>query len=126
MLPILKDRESVQQEKGLVQPAVDIYETEKGVTIEVEMPGVTKDSLHVEVLNDQFTISGSRKKIKLEGYTKLYQECDLDVGYRRSFQLNSEIDQQSIKADFKAGLLRVNLSKKQKAQPHNIVITSSN
>ncbi len=124
MLPKLKDRESAQQEKRVIQPAVDIYETEKGVIVEAELPGVSKDSLNVEALNDQLTITGTRKKTQSDGYTALYQECDSEVEYRRAFQLNSEIDQQSIKADFKAGLLRVNLSKKQNTQPMKIAINS--
>jgi len=124
MLPKLKDRELTQQNKKVVQPTVDIYETEKGVIVEAELPGVNKDGLNVEVLNDQLTITGSRKKAQSEGYAALYQECESDVEYRRAFQLNSEIDQQSIKADFKGGLLRVNLTKSQETQPRKININS--
>jgi HSP20 family protein len=124
MFPKLKDRESARQEKRIIQPAVDIYETEKGVIVEAELPGVNKDSLTVDALNDQLTITGTRKKAQAEGYTALYQECDSEVEYRRSFQLNSEIDQQNIEADFKAGLLRLKLTKSQETQPRKITINS--
>jgi len=121
-----QDDNSAQEVKNIIKPAVDIYETKTGVIVEAELPGVCKDSLNVELLNDQLTITGSRvNDQRLKDFNALYQECDSDAGYRRVFQLNSDIDQTSVQADLNSGLLRVKLTKKAETQPQKITITTS-
>lgn len=114
----------VQNNYQIVRPPVDIYETEKEVVLCIEMPGVGKDTLNVELQGSNLIIHGVKKKDNIEEkYNALYNERHIAAEYRREFQLNSEVDRQKIAANYQNGVLKVTLVKSQEAQPQKIAIS---
>ncbi len=102
-------------------PVTDIFETERGLTVVMEMPGVSKESVAVEVDNDIVTVTGQIDFSKYEGLQPLYTEYNIG-NYSRSFQLSDKIDQDGIKAELKDGVMTLVLPKAEKAKPRRIAV----
>jgi len=125
MVNLLKKSLKNDEQVKVIRPPVDIATKKNQVILEVELPGVNKDTVNVELQNNTLSISGRKTKDKIEEkYTAIYQERNTAVEYRREFELNSEVDHKNIKANFNNGVLRVSLSKSKEAQPKKIDITS--
>ena len=108
---------------GAWSPAVDIYESQEGIELWVDLPGVDKKDVHVSLENNVLTISGERRLAHddhREGYHRV--ECNYG-GFLRSFTLPANIDTGNVNAAFKDGVLRLTLPKKPEAQPKQIKIS---
>lgn len=103
-----------------VTPAVAIYEDADGYTIEAEMPGVTKDGVHVTVVNGELVFTGA-KASRASG-TCLYGET-ARADYRRVFDLDPAVDTDKITARMDQGVLELRLPKAQDKKPRRISIT---
>jgi HSP20 family protein len=104
------------------RPAVDIYETENGIVIDVELPGVRKEEVAVEVNNDILTLKGERSAnphIKEDNY---YRRERLYGPFKRSFTLHQNIQPAQIKATFKDGILRVEIPRPVEERPRQITV----
>ena len=116
-----KKQESTMPVRDFV-PATDIFETEQALTVVLEMPGVSKESVEVGVENDFITITGRIDSSKYEGLQPLYTEYNIG-NYSRSFQISSKIEQEGIKADLKDGVMTLVLPKAEKAMPRRISVS---
>ena len=95
-------------------PTTDIYETEDALTLVMEMPGVGKQAIDVNVENDVLRVEARIDFSKYEGLEPLYTEYN--IGYfARSFTLSSKIDQQQISAELDEGVLKLTLKKAKEA-----------
>ena len=103
-------------------PVTDIFETEQSLTVVLEMPGVSKESVEVGVENDVITITGRIDSSKYEGLQPLYTEYNIG-NYSRSFQISSKIEQEGIKAELKDGVMTLVLPKAEKAMPRRISVS---
>jgi len=103
-------------------PVTDIFETDQTLTLIVEMPGVNKDNVDVQVENDVLTIDGRVDFANYEGLQPLYTEYNVG-NYVRSFQLSSKIDQGGINAQLKDGIMTLVLPKAEKAKPRKIAVS---
>ena len=103
-------------------PAVDIFETEKAITIMADMPGVKSGDLTIDLRDNVLTLDGQVKSPELEGERDLLREYRTGR-YFRQFTLSQGIDQQKIAADLKDGVLRLNLPKVEAAVPRRISVT---
>ena len=103
-------------------PVTDIFETEQALTVVLEMPGVSKESVEVGVENDVLTITGRINSSKYEGLQPLYTEYNIG-NYSRSFQISSKIEQEGIKAELKDGVMTLVLPKAEKAMPRRISVS---
>ena len=102
-------------------PATDIIETANEIVLLADMPGVEKDSIDVTLENNQLTIQGFVRQQQFDDHKLLYSEYDIG-DYYRSFTLNDTIDQQSIEANYKNGVLLLKLPKAEKARARQIEI----
>jgi len=102
-------------------PATDIFETDQALTVILEMPGVTKESLDVNVENDILTIAGRIDFSKYEGLQPVYTEYNIG-NYSRRFQLSSKIEQGGISATIADGVMTLVLPKAEKAKPRKIEV----
>jgi HSP20 family protein len=103
-------------------PACDIYETDREIVVKVELPEVKKEEVFVTVNNNVLTIRGERKfseETKRENYHRLERSYGEFV---RSFTLPTFIDPNQIQAEFKDGILRVTLAKREEAKPKQIEV----
>ena len=103
-------------------PAADIFETEQALTVILEMPGVSKDSVDVNVETDVLTIEGRVDFSNYDGLQPLYTEYNVG-NYARSFQLSSKIEQDRISAELKDGVMMLVLPKAEKAKPRKINVS---
>ena len=93
-------------------PAVNVIEEDKGFRIEVAVPGLSRDDFNIEVDNDVLTISSVEKE-KKEDKKHNYTRREFSYrSFKRSFQLPETIDQDQIQASHEAGVLSLNLPKK--------------
>jgi HSP20 family protein len=93
--------------------AVNIYEDEKGYTIEVAAPGISRKDFNLELENDVLTISTEGKESKDEKKHNFLRREFNFRSFKRSFELPETIDQDKIKATHDAGILTLSLPKKE-------------
>ena len=102
-------------------PSTDIYETEEALTLVMEIPGVDKKDLDVELEAGTLKIEARIDFAKYEGLEPLYSEYNVGH-YSRAFTLSDKIDQNAISAAFDNGVLTLSLRKAREAQPRRIQI----
>ena len=103
-------------------PYTDIYETDHALTLVMEMPGVERKDIAVDLENDALRIDGKIDFKKYEGMEPVYTEYNVGH-YTRSFTLSSKIDQEKISAQVEDGILTLTLPKVKDAQPRRIAIS---
>jgi len=104
------------------RPVVDIYETETGIALSVELPGVGKENVSVEVKDNILTLKGERlanPDIKEEDY---YRQERCYGTFQRSFTLHHNIQPKLIKAKFKDGMLEIEIPRPEDEQPKQITV----
>ena len=104
------------------RPPVDIYETSDGIVLKVELPGVNKDDVSVEVKDNVLTLKGERlldPEIKDEHY---YRKERSFGKFNRSFSLQEPIKPDLIKAGFKDGVLTVEVPRPEEEKPKQITV----
>ena len=102
-------------------PRVDIYETDKAITVVADMPGVSEESVDIILEKGVLTINGDVDPEVPEGYSLAHAEYRVG-DYVRSFTLSNEINQDDIEATLKDGVLRVTLGKVTAAQTKKIAV----
>jgi HSP20 family molecular chaperone IbpA len=102
-------------------PSTDIYETDDGLTVVMEIPGVEKQSVTVDVENDVLRVEARIDFSKYDGLEPLYTEYNIGH-FARSFSLSNKIDQQQISAQLDDGVLTLTLKKAKEAIPRRISI----
>jgi len=103
-------------------PTADIFESEEALTVVLEMPGVSKDMVDVNVEDGILTVEGRIDFGKYEGLQPVYSEYNVGP-YRRSFRISSELDQDKITAEMRDGVITLTLPKAEKAKPRRIAIS---
>ncbi|MEW6455950.1 MAG: Hsp20/alpha crystallin family protein [Acidobacteriota bacterium] len=107
---------------GTWNPPVDIYETENSVVLTAEIPGVNEKDIEVKLENNQLSIKGERKFEK-ETKEENYHRIERSYGsFYRSFTIPNAIDQDKISAEYKNGILKVTMQKKEEVKPKSIKI----
>jgi HSP20 family protein len=107
-------------------PAVDIYETENELVIKADLPEVNEQELDVRVENNTLTIGGERKfedKVKEENYLRVERSYG---SFSRSFSLPTTVNTEAIKAEYKNGVLTVELPKRAESKPKQVKINVTN
>lgn len=112
-------KETTHSRERTITPPVDIYETEEGLVVLADLPGVDKDGLDVRVENDILTIRGTSRN-GLPG-EPIYREFEL-ANYFRQFELSDKVDQSKITAELKHGVLTLRLPKAEEAKPKKIEV----
>ena len=94
-------------------PKVDVFDDGGNFVVSAELPGVSREDLDIDVKDNRLTIKGEKKlenKTKEEGYLRVERSYGL---FERSFFLDDNIDRENIKAEYKDGVLRLTLPRKQ-------------
>jgi HSP20 family molecular chaperone IbpA len=113
-----------QTQAGLVfTPAVDIFETEKDITLVADMPGVKNDQLTIDLKEDTLTLSGDVTPFEGADETDILIEYEIGKFFRQ-FTLSNVIDRDKIEATLKDGVLRLNLPKVDRATPRKINVNA--
>src|SRR5262250_2348661 len=103
-------------------PACDIYENDNEIVVKAELPEVKREDVRVSIENNVLTIHGERK-FSEETKKENYHRVERNYGeFTRSFTLPGFVDTNKINAEFKDGILRVTLGKREEAKPKNVEI----
>ena len=103
-------------------PPVDIYEDEHKLVLTVEIPGMRLEDLDVRLENNTLTVKGDRT-FKGETKEENFHRVERRYGsFYRAFTIPSTIDPESIKAEYDAGVLRLELQKKPESKPRQIKV----
>jgi HSP20 family protein len=111
-----------QTRPGLIfTPNVDIFETDRGITLLADLPGVAPENLTIDLKDNVLTLTG-----EVAPFEKANEEdimIEYEVGkYHRQFNLSSVIDQSKIDAKLADGVLRLMLPKVEEATPRKIKV----
>jgi len=120
-----KDVQSKSREQEIVlAPAVNIFENNHGITVQAEMPGVSKDRLNVQADRNSLLIEGDIAIDMPAGIQALYADVQ-GTKYRRSFVLSGELEIDQIEAQLKDGQLTVRIPKRAKYRPRKVEVQSA-
>ena len=103
-------------------PAVDVSETDGEFHIKAEIPDVKKEDVKVTLEDGVLTIQGQRKQEKEDKGTKYHRVERTYGSFVRSFTLPDLVDEEKVKAEFKDGVLTLQLPKSEKAKPKAIEV----
>jgi HSP20 family protein len=104
-------------------PAVDIFETETDIVVKAEVPGMERKDIALNLEKNVLTLKGERrfeKETKDENYHRIERSYG---GFSRSFSIPASVDEEKIRADYKDGVLKILLPKKEQAKPKQIKIS---
>ncbi len=103
-------------------PPVDIYEDEHKLVLKIEIPGMRQEDLDVHMENNTLTVKGERS-FQSEGKEENFHRVERRYGsFYRAFTVPSTIDSNSVKAEYDAGVLRLELQKKPESKPRQIKV----
>ncbi len=108
--------------KGNWSPTVDVYEDQHGTVLEADLPGVKPGEFELAIENNVLTLKGERKfekKIEEGNYHRVERSYG---SFTRSFTLPSTVDVNNVAADFKDGVLKVTLPRKEETKPRQIQV----
>jgi HSP20 family protein len=107
---------------ALLAPATDVVEEDDALRVTVELPGMRKEDVHVEIENGVLTVSGE-KKSESSKKTKSAQRLERRYGaFYRSFTLPAGVKGDAADAEFKDGVLSIRLPKREEAKPHALKV----
>ena len=107
---------------GRWNPAVDLYEKDDHFVIKAELPGVDKKDIAIDLKDRVLTLSGERSfenEVKEENY---YRRERSYGKFQRAFTLPADVDSDKIKAEFKDGLLQIEVPKPEEQKPKQVTI----
>jgi HSP20 family protein len=103
-------------------PAVDIYETDREILVQAELPGIDRKDIALQVENNVLTLKGDRrfeKETNQENYHRIERSYG---GFSRTFAIPAIVDESGIRAEFKDGILKIALPKKEQMKARQIKI----
>ena len=112
-----------REHEHVLVPAADIFEDADGISVVLDMPGVSKDRLHVKADGNGLVVEGDAEISMPEGMEAVYADVHA-THYRRSFGLTSELDAEQIEAGLKDGVLTLRIPKRPELKPRRIEIKS--
>lgn len=108
--------------RGAWAPSVDIYENKDQIVLEAELPGMSREDFELTVENNVLTLRGERRFEKKEE-TDNYHRVERSYGnFSRSFTLPQTVSPESATAEYKNGVLRVVLRKREEVKARRIEI----
>lgn len=111
-------------EPGLWSPNIDVVEKENEYLIKAELPGVKEEDVEVSLTGDMLTISGEKQE-ESEEERKGYYYSEASYGsFSRSLTIPSNVDPDSIEANFNNGILEVSLPKIAEAKPRRVQVSA--
>ena len=119
---ISTDQQSPAKERDMpMLPVVDIFEDAHQITVQAEMPGVSKEGLNIQADRNNLVIEGRIALDMPVGMSAVYADLQT-TKYRRTFVLSGELDAEHIAATLKDGLLTVRIPKRAEFRTRKIKV----
>ncbi|KAG0289912.1 hypothetical protein BGZ98_003650 [Dissophora globulifera] len=107
----------------VISPVLDVYETDKGWNIHTELPGVHKEDIKIDAMENSVTISAESKFSKdFERENVCYQERRFGT-FRRTIPLPDNVDRSKIEAKYNNGVLDLFIPKGEESKPQKINVS---
>lgn len=103
-------------------PSVDIFENDDTIIVKAEVPGMNKDDIEIDVKDRVLTLRGKRssdEEVKEDDY---YRRERTWGSFKRAFTLPENVDSEAIKADYKDGVLKIDIPKPEERKPRRITV----
>ena len=107
------------------RPAMDVSETENEVVVQVDLPGLSRDEIKVNVSKDVLSVRGDKRHESKSEDKRFYLTERTYGSFKRSFTLPSAVDAEKILAAYKDGVLTLTLPKAEEAKPKEIKIKAA-
>ena len=108
--------------QGTAYPKVNVYEYDDKVGVVAEIPGLDKKDLQIEVEDGKLTISGDKHGMFDDKGAKVLRRELKHSSFKRQFELGELLDGDKIKANFKDGLLSIDIPKVEPEKPKKKVV----
>lgn len=106
-------------------PAVDIFENDNDIVIQAELPGLKAKDIELRIENNVLLLKGERrfeKETKEENYHRVEREYG---AFSRAFSLPVAVDGERVTAEYKDGVLKIVLPKKEEIKPKPIKVSAA-
>ncbi len=111
-------------DRPVFRPRVDIYETEEGLVLAADLPGVAADGLDIRLERRVLTIYGRVSSTPPEGFSPVYREYEIG-DFERHFTLSGDFNTDAIQADLSDGVLKISIPKAPEPQAKRIDVRAS-
>ena len=111
-------------DRPIFLPRVDIYETETGLVVAADLPGVNPDGLEVTLEKRVLSIYGRVDEEVPGGYSLVYREYEVG-DFERQFTLSGDFDIKGIEADLKDGMLHLAIPRAPEPEAKRIEVRTS-
>lgn len=117
--------EGLRESEGFTDwnPTTDIYETKDNYVFKIEVPGLKKDDVEIDLKENVLTIRGEKKEdneIKKENYHRVESFYG---SFNRSFTIPKDIDSKKVEASMKDGILELKIGKAEEVKSKKIPIS---
>ena len=120
--PQINEQVGVNPFQGTAYPKVNVYEYDTKIGVIAEIPGLDKKDLNVEVEDGVLTVSGDKSHGFDEGEAKVLRRELKHSSFKRQFTLGEQLDGDNISANFKDGILSIEIPKVEPALPKKNIV----
>ena len=120
--PEINQQVGVNPFQGTAYPKVNVYEYDTKIGVIAEIPGLDKKDLNVEVEDGVLTVSGDKSHGFDEGKAKVLRRELKHSSFKRQFTLGEQLDGDNISANFKDGILSIEIPKVEPALPKKNIV----
>lgn len=114
--------DAIANQTSTFTPNINISETDDIVSIEVDIPGMKKEDIQLDIENGALSVRGERKN-KREEDGRTFHRVETQYGtFERSFQLPDHVDEESVEATYNDGILQIDMKKKEEKLRKQIAI----
>ncbi len=105
-------------------PAINIYQQDDAIVLTAEVPGLQPEDLDLTVLNESVTLAGRRAETGRPPENRFYRRERPAGPFSRTVTLPDKVDPDSVKAEYRNGILAVHMTKAEEAKVRKIAIKS--
>jgi HSP20 family protein len=99
-----------------ISPTVDIFEEANETVIKADLPGIKKEDIKVDVVENVLTISGEKRKTEKTERENYFRHERVFGAFHRRFELPGDLDTEKIKAHYEDGILELRIPMKKEAE----------
>ena len=120
--PEINQQVGVNPFQGTAYTKVNVYEYDTKIGVIAEIPGLDKKDLNIEVEDGVLTVSGDKSHGFDEGKAKVLRRELKHSSFKRQFTLGEQLDGDNISANFKDGILSIEIPKIEPALPKKNIV----
>ena len=106
-------------------PTADVWETDKEVVYAFDLPGIPEDKISIEFEDGALTVSAERERTEETSEERLYRYERRFGTFSRTIGLPQGVTEESVKAEYKNGVLEVHVAKPEEPKPRRIQVGTS-